>query len=59
MPRSARKLAAEKPSLESLRERIDELDRKILDLVSMRAGIVEQVGELKHTAGEVAYVPSR
>ena len=42
MPRSARKPAPEKPSLESLRERIDELDRKILDLVSMRAGIVEQ-----------------
>jgi chorismate mutase/prephenate dehydratase len=59
MPRSARKPEAEKPSLESLRERIDELDHKILDLVSMRARIVEQVGELKHTAGEVAYVPSR
>lgn len=59
MPRSARKTEAEKPSLEILRERIDEIDRKILDLISMRAGIVEQVGQLKQTTGDVVYVPSR
>ncbi len=59
MSRPARKTEREKPSLESLRERIDELDRKILDLVSMRAGIVEQVGQLKHSTGEVVYVPAR
>jgi len=59
MPRPAKKLEAEKPSLASLRDRIDELDRKILDLVSMRAGIVEQVGELKQTTGDVVYNPSR
>ncbi|HKN00092.1 MAG TPA: prephenate dehydratase [Candidatus Binataceae bacterium] len=59
MSRPARKTEAEKPSLESLRERIDELDRKILDLVSMRAGIAEQVGQLKHSTGEVVYIPSR
>jgi chorismate mutase/prephenate dehydratase len=49
----------DQPSLTSLRERIDEIDRKILGLVAMRAGIVEQVGQLKHTTGEVVYVPSR
>ncbi len=59
MPRPATKPEAEKPSLASLRERIDEIDRKILDLLSMRAGIVEQVGQLKHSSGEVVYVPSR
>lgn len=59
MARTARKVETEKPSLESLRQRIDEIDRKLLDLVSMRAGIVEQVGELKHTTGQVVYVPSR
>ncbi len=49
----------ETPSLTSLRERIDEIDRKLLDLVAMRAGIVEQVGALKHSTGEVVYVPTR
>jgi len=57
--RTPRHTDEERPSLTSLRERIDELDRKILDLVSMRAGIVEQVGHLKHSTGEVVYVPSR
>jgi len=59
MPRTVRKTETEKPSLESLRDRIDELDRKILDLISMRAGIAEQVGQLKHTTKEIVYVPSR
>jgi len=59
MSRPAAKTEAEKPSLESLRRRIDEIDRKILDLIAMRAGIVEQVGHLKHSTGEVVYAPSR
>ena len=58
MSRAAQKVETEKPSLESLRQRIDEIDRKLLDLISMSAGIVEQVGQLKHTTGEVV-VPSR
>jgi chorismate mutase/prephenate dehydratase len=58
-PRKVKKPAEERPSLGNLRERIDEIDSKILALVSMRAGIAEQIGRLKNTAGEVAYVPSR
>ncbi|MHB8381817.1 MAG: prephenate dehydratase [Candidatus Binataceae bacterium] len=49
----------ERPSLVSLRERIDEIDQKILGLISMRAGIALQVGQLKHSTGEIVYVPSR
>lgn len=51
--------AEERPSLASLRERIDEIDHKILDLVAMRGGIALQVGHLKHSSGEIVYVPSR
>jgi chorismate mutase/prephenate dehydratase len=58
-PRSVKKPADERPSLGNLRERIDEIDSKILALVSMRAGIAEQVGRLKNTTGDIAYVPSR
>src|SRR5262245_2990559 len=57
MAQAARK--PEKPSLESLRERIDEVDRKLLDLISIRAGIVEQVGQLKQGSGDFAYIPAR
>jgi chorismate mutase/prephenate dehydratase len=49
----------EKPSLQSLRERIDEIDSEILGLVSMRAGIAVQVGRLKHSGGGAVYIPSR
>ncbi|HVA82448.1 MAG TPA: prephenate dehydratase [Candidatus Binataceae bacterium] len=49
----------EKPSLASLRERIDELDRKLLAILSMRAAIAGQVGQLKNSTGEAVYVPSR
>jgi chorismate mutase / prephenate dehydratase len=58
-PRSVKKPAPERPSLGNLRERIDEIDSKVLALVSMRAGIAEQIGRLKNTTGDVAYVPSR
>lgn len=49
----------DKPSLASLRDRIDEIDRKVLGLVALRAAIALQVGQLKHSTGEVVYVPSR
>jgi chorismate mutase/prephenate dehydratase len=58
-PRTLKKAGEERPSLENLRLRIDELDSKILALVSMRAGIAEQVGRLKDSTGELVYVPSR
>lgn len=51
--------AEERPSLASLREQIDEIDHKILALVAMRGGIALQVGHLKHSTGEIVYVPSR
>jgi len=51
--------AEDRPSLTSLRERIDEIDRKILALAAMRGAIALQVGQLKHSTGEIVYVPSR
>ncbi len=56
---SGRSEAGERPSLQSLRERIDEVDSKILDLISMRGQLVEQVGQLKNSSGGAIYVPAR
>lgn len=45
--------------LDELREKIDGVDRKILDLLSKRAGFVKQVGSLKVKTGTDFYVPHR
>ncbi|MGO8801954.1 prephenate dehydratase [Candidatus Binatus sp.] len=50
--------AAEPPSIETLRARMDEINLKILRLVSLRAGIAMEIGRLKHHHGEV-YQPVR
>lgn len=57
--RVARKAAAEPPSIETLRARIDELNLKILRLVSMRANLASEIGRLKHNGGGVVYQPVR
>jgi chorismate mutase/prephenate dehydratase len=46
-------------SLAELRARIDEVDRGLLQLLCERAGIVQQVGELKHREGAPVYRPER
>lgn len=42
-----------------LREQIDAVDRKLLELLAERARIVQQVGELKHQTGAPVYRPER
>ena len=51
--------AAEPPSIETLRARMDEINLKILRLVSLRAGLAMEIGRLKHHHGGVVYQPVR
>ncbi len=46
-------------TLEELRQKIDALDNRVLELLRERAGFVHQVGELKHKTGESYYAPER
>jgi chorismate mutase / prephenate dehydratase len=57
--RSARKSQQEPPSIESLRARIDEINTKLLNLVSLRASLAAEIGRLKNSGGEVVYQPVR
>jgi chorismate mutase/prephenate dehydratase len=58
--RTARKPAApEPPSLETLRARMDEINLKILRLVSARASVATEIGRLKNLEGGEVYQPVR
>jgi len=48
-----------KNQLKSMREQIDAIDDKVLDLLNDRARIVIEVGHLKQGDGKPFYVPSR
>ncbi|HEY6417366.1 MAG TPA: prephenate dehydratase [Candidatus Binataceae bacterium] len=54
-----RKAVAEPRSIESLRARIDEVNQKLLRLVSLRAGLCVEIGRLKHSEGGEVYQPAR
>jgi len=45
--------------LEELRKRIDDLDKKIVELVSERARVVVEVGKAKRAEGTPVYAPDR
>ena len=45
--------------LETLRRRIDEVDRRLIEALSERARIVAEVGQAKRAAGGPIYVPHR
>jgi chorismate mutase/prephenate dehydratase len=47
------------PRLDSLRVRIDEVDRELLALLSRRARLAQEVGELKKTTDAPVYRPER
>jgi len=47
------------PELESLRRRIDDLDRQIVDLLNQRAQVVVDVGKAKQANGVPVYAPDR
>jgi chorismate mutase / prephenate dehydratase len=57
--RISRKPAAEPPSIETLRARMDEINLKILRLISARAGVATEIGRLKHHQGGEVYQPVR
>jgi chorismate mutase len=46
-------------ALSEAREHINELDRRILDLLNARTRIVEQIGRIKHECGMRIYEPKR
>ncbi|MGA2327716.1 MAG: chorismate mutase [Bryobacteraceae bacterium] len=46
-------------ALRECRDRIDELDRRILELLNDRTTIVEEIGRLKHHLGMPIYEPKR
>jgi chorismate mutase/prephenate dehydratase len=46
-------------TLDDLRERIDELDRKLVELLNERASLVVSVGNLKRHEGTPIYAPHR
>lgn len=47
------------PKLDKLRENIDKIDSKILDLISERGQFAHKIGEIKKGQGKKIYVPSR
>ena len=47
------------PDLLALRERIDDVDRQLLDLLNQRASLAQAVGELKRKEGSVVFRPER
>jgi chorismate mutase / prephenate dehydratase len=57
--RTAKRIAPEPPSIETLRARMDEVNLKILRLLSLRANIATEIGRLKHTDGTLVYQPAR
>jgi chorismate mutase/prephenate dehydratase len=50
---------AGQPALAALRERIDTLDRELLELLNRRAALALAVGEVKKKEGSVAFRPER
>jgi chorismate mutase-like protein len=46
-------------ALENCRTRIDEIDRRITDLLNQRARIVESIGDIKQRAEMPVYEPKR
>jgi chorismate mutase/prephenate dehydratase len=48
-----------KPALLSLRTRIDAVDRELLELLNRRAGLAQEVGDIKKREGSVAFRPER
>ena len=45
--------------LAGLRQQIDELDHRLVELLNARARIVVDIGKIKHQAGTPVYAPDR
>lgn len=50
---------ANQPALLALRDQIDSIDRELLSLLNRRAGVAQQVGEIKKKEGSVVFRPER
>jgi len=46
-------------SIEDWRLRIDEIDRKLVQLLNERSRCVVEIGKIKHTSGDALYQPDR
>lgn len=49
----------EPPSLDELRQRIDDIDQKLIDAINARAKVVVEIGKLKRGSGQAIYTPHR
>ena len=49
----------ESDGLQGLREKIDELDHRLVELLNARARIVVEIGKIKHQSGTPVYAPDR
>src|SRR5580698_5819760 len=45
--------------LESIREKIDGLDRQLVELINQRLALAGEIGRIKRSAGDEIYVPER
>ncbi len=54
-----KKAPARRKSLESLRGKIDQIDRQIVKLINQRAKLALEIGELKNAEGRCVYAPGR
>ena len=46
-------------SVEDWRRKIDEIDRRLVELLNQRSQCVLEIGKIKHQTGEALYQPSR
>ncbi len=46
-------------SIEDWRRRIDEIDRRLVELLNERSRCVVEIGRIKHSTGEPLYQPER
>ena len=46
-------------SIEDWRRRIDEIDRRLVQLLNERSRCVIEIGRIKHSTGEALYQPDR
>jgi len=48
-----------KESVDALRQKIDQVDEKIVELLNQRATLAQKIGQTKNRASEKVYVPNR
>ena len=50
---------AEVVTIDELRQRIDDIDTQLVQLLNARVACAVRIGELKHSTGQVVYQPDR